>query len=66
LKIFFPANGINGFGGFEFVFSFILSKQGVYHIVALPFTLKSISKQKKNYGNPNILPCKNIMFKKIL
>jgi hypothetical protein len=27
----------------------------------LPFTLKSIlSRQKKNYGNSNISPCKNI------
>jgi len=24
---------------------------GIYHTVALPFTLKSISRQKKNYGN---------------
>jgi hypothetical protein len=30
--------------------------------VALPFTLKSIlrQKKKKNYGNSNISPCKNI------
>jgi hypothetical protein len=26
-------------------------KQGVCHTVALPFTLKSILRQKKNYGN---------------
>jgi hypothetical protein len=26
-------------------------KQGVYHTVALPFTLKIILRQKKNYGN---------------
>jgi hypothetical protein len=38
--------------------------QGYFHTVALPFTLKSILRQKKNYGNPNISPCKNIMFKK--
>jgi hypothetical protein len=31
---------------------------------ALSFTLKSISRQKKNYGNSNISPCKNIIFKK--
>jgi hypothetical protein len=39
----------------------------VCHIVALPFTLKSIlrqKKKKKNYGNSNISPCKNIIFKK--
>jgi hypothetical protein len=30
----------------------------------LPFTLKSIARQKKNYGNSNISPCKNIIFKK--
>ncbi len=32
--------------------------------VALPFTLKSILRQKKNYENSNISPCKNIFFKK--
>jgi hypothetical protein len=41
-----------------------LSKQGVCHTVALPFTLKRILRQKKNYGNSNISPCKNIFFKK--
>ncbi len=35
-------------------------QQGVCHTVALPFTLKSILRQKKNYGNSNISPCKNI------
>jgi hypothetical protein len=33
--------------------------------VALPFTLKSILNKKENYGNPNISPCKNTIFKKI-
>jgi len=28
------------------------------------FTLKSILRRKKNYGNSNISPCKNIIFKK--
>jgi hypothetical protein len=41
-----------------------LFKQGVCHIVALPFTLKNIFRQTKNYGNSNISPCKNIIFKK--
>jgi len=31
-------------------------KQGGCHTVALPFTLKSILMQKKNYGNSNISP----------
>jgi hypothetical protein len=31
--------------------------------VALPLTLKSILRQKKNYGNSNISPCKNVIFK---
>jgi hypothetical protein len=31
--------------------------------VALPFTLKSILRQKKNHGNSNIAPCKNIILK---
>jgi len=34
--------------------------------VALPFTLKSILRQKKNDGNSNISPCKIVIFKKIL
>ncbi len=34
---------------------------GLCHIVALPFTLKRILRQKKNYGNSN---AKNIIFKK--
>jgi len=32
--------------------------------VALPLLLKRILRQKKNYGNSNISPCKNIIFKK--
>ncbi len=49
---------------FTLVGNFSHVKQGVCHNVALPFTLKSISRQRKNYGNSNILPCKNIFFKK--
>jgi hypothetical protein len=40
------------------------NKQGVCHTVASPFTLKSILRQRKTYGNSNISPCKNIIFKK--
>jgi hypothetical protein len=32
--------------------------------VALPFTLKSILTQKKNYENSNISSCKNRIFQK--
>jgi hypothetical protein len=32
--------------------------------VALPFTFKSILRQKEKYGNSNISPCENIIFKK--
>jgi hypothetical protein len=39
-------------------------KQGVCHTVALAFTLKSVLRQKKNYGNSNISPCKTIILKK--
>ncbi len=40
------------------------NKQGVHHSMALPFTIiKNILRQKKNYGNSNILPCKNAVFK---
>jgi hypothetical protein len=38
--------------------------QGLFHTMALPFTLKGILRQKKKYGNSNISPCKNIIFKK--
>jgi hypothetical protein len=31
-------------------------EQGVCHTIALPFTLKSILRQKKNYENSNISP----------
>jgi len=34
----------------------LYSKQGVCHTVALPFILKNILEQKKNYGNSNISP----------
>jgi len=34
------------------------------HTMALPFTLKSVLRQKKNYGHSNILPCKHKIFKK--
>jgi hypothetical protein len=43
--------------------SFWPSKQGMCHTVALPFTLKSILRQKKNYEHSNIWPCKNIILK---
>jgi len=42
------------------------TKQGVCQTGALPFTLKSILRQKMNCENSNISPCKNIIFKKIL
>jgi hypothetical protein len=32
--------------------------------VASPVTLKSILREKKNYGNSNISPCKNTIFQK--
>jgi hypothetical protein len=40
------------------------NKHRVCHTVPLPFTLKSILRQKKNYGNSNISSYKNITFKK--
>jgi hypothetical protein len=39
-------------------------QQGMCHIVTLPFILESILRQKKTYGNSNILPFKDIIFKK--
>ncbi len=38
---------------------FVCLYQGVCHTVPLPFTVKSILMQKKNYENSNISPCKN-------
>jgi hypothetical protein len=32
--------------------------------LAIYIKKKSILRLKKNYGNPNISPCKNIIFKK--
>jgi len=42
-----------------------LETRGVSHCV-LPLTFKYILRQKKNYENSNISPCKNILFEKIL
>jgi hypothetical protein len=39
-----------------FLYSNLYGKQGVCHTMALPFTLKSILGQKKNYGNSNFSP----------
>jgi hypothetical protein len=37
--------------------------RGIFTLtLAFPFKLKSILRQKKNYGNSNISPCKNITF----
>jgi len=42
-----------------------LGKQGVRHIVALPFTLEErILRPKKSFKNSNVSPCKNTIFKK--
>jgi hypothetical protein len=38
------------------------NKKGVFHTVALPFTIKSILMTIKNYGNSNISPGKVIIF----
>jgi hypothetical protein len=43
-----------------------IKTRGVPHCGLGPFTLKSILRQKKNYGNSNISACKNIIFKKTL
>jgi hypothetical protein len=41
--------------------------RGVTHPVTLPFTLKSVLMQKKNYEKfKHFTPCKNVIFKKIL
>jgi predicted membrane channel-forming protein YqfA (hemolysin III family) len=42
-------------------------KQGVCYTVALPFYIKKyLNAKEKTYGNSHILPCKNIIFPKIL
>jgi len=43
------------------IFLASLIEQGMCHTMALPFTSKSILRKKKNYGNSNISPCKNII-----
>ncbi len=63
--------GHQDLGGFFFFFPPFFSKRtkkqtnkkGVCHTLALPFTLKGILRQKKNYENSNTSPCKNIIFK---
>jgi hypothetical protein len=40
------------------------NKQWVCHTVTLSFTWKCTLRQKKNHGNSNISPWKNIIFKK--
>jgi hypothetical protein len=40
--------------------------KGCAHTMALPFTLKSILRQKKNCGNSNISPCKKYNLQKVL
>jgi len=58
MSIFRPTNSfLNGNINFE-------NPTFYYVIMALPFKWKNILKQKKNYGNSNILQCKNIIFKK--
>jgi hypothetical protein len=42
----------------------MVNKGCVNYTVALPFTLKSIGRQKRNYGNLYISPFKNIIFEK--
>jgi hypothetical protein len=39
-------------------------RQGVCHTMTVPFTLKGFLGQKQDYGNSNISPCNNIIFKK--
>ncbi len=41
-------------------------KQGVGHTMALPFTLESILRQKKNYENSNIFTMQNFSLQKKL
>jgi hypothetical protein len=40
-----------------------LQQQGVCHIVALPFTLKNILRQKRNYETQIFHHAKNTIFK---
>jgi len=65
LKIFYFIKGLSPspFFFFESWQNFAIKKK-VGHIMALPFTLKSILRQKKNYESSNIALCKNIIFKK--
>jgi hypothetical protein len=60
--IFFSSVMLTNFIIFGAKFNTIWTSQGVHHTMALPFTLNSILRQKKNYGNSNISPCKSIIF----
>jgi hypothetical protein len=40
------------------------TNKGCVTLSPLPFTLKIVLREKKNYGNSNVSPCKNIIFKK--
>ncbi len=42
----------------------IVTRGVCHHTMALPFTLKSILRQKKKYANSNISSCQNIILKK--
>jgi hypothetical protein len=42
------------------------NNQGVCHTVSLPFTFKSILRQKKKYGNSNIFTMQKYNLQKIL
>jgi len=41
----------------------LITRGGVSHC-GLAIYIKRVLRQKKNYGNSNISPCKNIIFKK--
>jgi hypothetical protein len=43
----------------------LITRGGVSHC-GLAIYIKRVLRQKKNYGNSNISPCKNIIFKKIV
>jgi hypothetical protein len=49
--------------GFKWLHTMLKKTRGVSHCGLANYFKKSILRQRKNYGNSNNSPCKNIIFK---
>jgi hypothetical protein len=50
--------------GFKWLHTMLKKTRGVSHCGLANYFKKSILRQRKNYGNSNNSPCKNMIFKK--